>query len=450
MASIHKKKLRSGRVVWELTQGSGKDRVRFVAGQSKEEAEAALRLFKRQLTVHGNAPEGKTLRQAVDEYCKYLKLNRSPGTARRYGRVIETFCRCYMPAFHPGAELLRTVKPAHLEEYKRARLSGEVSEAESKLRADLEQEEALRAELAEKPEAEAPQDNAKYGWLGRKRLHRTVTRRTVNYELQCLSTFFRWAIRQNYLFVNPAEHVERFRVPKKSLPKFMTAKELKRFFEACSPWERRVFTIMLLSGMRKGELMNLEWEDVHLDLGVILIRAKEGWQPKTNERVIPISPSLYQVFAEEWQDRRSDQWVVANRAGKQETHLLPKLKKVCRRAGIKPAAATLHALRHSFGAHLRMAGVPLANIADLMGHADLATTQIYAKVEMEHLRESVGRLSALVPQRPSLRSVTQGGDKEGGDSKLLEAKGLEGEFPGWLGGRDSNPDSAVQSRMSCH
>lgn len=45
-----------------------------------------------------------------------------------------------------------------------------------------------------------------------------------------------------------------------------------------------------------------------------------------------------------------------------------------------------------------MAGVPLANIADLMGHADLATTQIYAKVEMTHLREAVGRLSPLVPE----------------------------------------------------
>ena len=59
--------------------------------------------------------------------------------------------------------------------------------------------------------------------------------------------------------------------------------------------------------------------------------------------------------------------------GNQENHLLPKLKKICRKAGIMPRAATLHALRHSFGSHLRMAGVPLASIADLMGHKDVAT-----------------------------------------------------------------------------
>ncbi len=45
-----------------------------------------------------------------------------------------------------------------------------------------------------------------------------------------------------------------------------------------------------------------------------------------------------------------------------------------------------------------MAGVPLAHIADLMGHKDLATTQIYAKVEVEHLREAVSRLSPLFPR----------------------------------------------------
>ena len=63
----------------------------------------------------------------------------------------------------------------------------------------------------------------------------------------------------------------------------------------------------------------------------------------------------------------------------------------------RPRAATVHALRHSFGAHLRMAGVPLPNIADLMGHRDLKTTQIYAKVEVEHLREALRHLGGLLP-----------------------------------------------------
>jgi site-specific recombinase XerD len=67
--------------------------------------------------------------------------------------------------------------------------------------------------------------------------------------------------------------------------------------------------------------------------------------------------------------------------------MLERLKGVWEHASIK--RATVHALRHSFGAHLRMAGVSLADIGDLLGHAKFATTQIYEKVQHEHLRKMI-------------------------------------------------------------
>jgi integrase/recombinase XerD len=444
MASIHKKKLRSGTVVWELTHGKGPARVRFTAGKTKEEAEAALTLFKRQLAVHEKAPEKMTVAGAVGAYRDHLALHRSAATARRYGRVLETFAYCYLPQFHPGVAYLRDIKAHHLEEYKRCRLEGGIEEDAERLAAEATRERELREKLAVDPTAPKRSDNAGYGWLGRKRLKRTVTRKTVNYELETLRTFFLWAIKRNYLFVNPMHNVERFKLPKRALPKFMTAEELAAFFGACSPWERRIFTIFLLSGMRRGELENLEWTDVRLDLGLIVIQAKDFWHPKTGERVIPMSAELRDVLLGHYRERRSERWIAANRAGSRDTHLLGKLKKICRKAGIAPAAATVHALRHSFGAHLRMAGVPLADIADLMGHKDLATTQIYAKVQVEHLRTAAARLSNLV----SRESVTQSLPEGSGARKLLQAGNLETAAGNWLGGRDSNPDSAVQSRMS--
>jgi site-specific recombinase XerD len=106
---------------------------------------------------------------------------------------------------------------------------------------------------------------------------------------------------------------------------------------------------------------------------------------------------------------------------------LAKVKKICRKAGIEPQAATVHALRHSFGAHLRMSGVPLANIADLMGHADLATTQIYAKVQIEHLRDAVNQLAPLVPpsaEAVSPKRVTSAKHSRDASPKLLETGDL--------------------------
>jgi len=132
-------------------------------------------------------------------------------------------------------------------------------------------------------------------------------------------------------------------------------------------------------------------------LAIILIREKEGWRPKTDERVIPISPMLGQILLAQWQNRTSSRWVFPNEAGNVDTHILERLKAICKRAGVP--SSTVHSLRHSFGAHLRMAGVSLADIADLMGHKDLATTQIYAKVLQEHLRAAVGRLSPLLDER---------------------------------------------------
>jgi len=129
--------------------------------------------------------------------------------------------------------------------------------------------------------------------------------------------------------------------------------------------------------MRKGELEYLTWNDVHFELSIIFIQSKEGWDPKTDERIIPISPVLHKILSEQRKHGRSQHWVFANKYGNRLSHLLDKLKLICKRAGMRQA--TLHSLRHSFGAHLRMAGVSLADIADLMGHKDLATTQINAK-----------------------------------------------------------------------
>jgi integrase len=292
---------------------------------------------------------------------------------------------------HAQVVSLRQVKPLHVEDYKTRRIDGSITEDESREVHDRETE--LREQANQHQNAPTPRHNAKFGWLGRKRLRRRVTPKTVNYELRVLQTYFRWAVRHNYLFVDPASNVERFRLPKRALPKFLTSDELTKFFRACTPCERRLFTAILLTGMRKGEVEHLTWPDVNFELGVILIREKPewNWKPKTDERIIPISPSLRTLLEEQWAQRQSDALVFPNREGHRETHMLAKLKKICRKADITPT--TVHALRHSFGAHLRMAGVPLADIADLLGHTNVGTTQIYAKVHQEHLRSVISKLT---------------------------------------------------------
>jgi len=392
MATINKRRLVSGKMVWELSHGTGADRQRFIAGQTREEAQAVLNQFNRQLALHGHAPTDGTVDAVVGLYLSYLSGNRRASTNRRYIRILKTFRACFLGPHFPDVTRLRQVTPAHIEEYKLRRINGHILEVEDPSMQD--RDAALRAEIG--GTAPTRRQNAKFGWLGRKRFRPTVAPRTVNYELQTLRAFFQWAVRRNHLFVNPATDVERLRIAKRVIPKFLTSEQLRRLFTVCNESERQLFMTVLLTGMRKGEVTHLTWPDINFEMGVIFIQEKPQWhwKPKTDERLIPISPTLREILVRLHAERRDDGLVFPNKSGGVDTHLLSKLKKLGRRAGIP--TITVHALRHSFGAHLRMAGVNLADIADLMGHKDLATTQIYAKVQQEHLRSVIARLSPVV------------------------------------------------------
>lgn len=392
MPTIHKRRLVSGEIVWELTHGTGADRQRFTVGKTREEAQEALNQFTRQLVLHGEAPTDDSLESVVGQYIQYIEANRRPATRRRYVRVLQTFYHCFLRPYHPDIVRLRQVTPAHIEAYKVRRASGRLTEREDP--EAQRRDDALRRATGQP--AGARQDNAKFGWLGRKRLRLTVTARTVNYELQVLRAFFRWAAVRNHLVANPTDTIERLRVPRQAMPKFLTADQLTQLFAVCNERERRLFMTILLTGMRKGEVEHLTWTDVNFDLGIIFIQAKPQWQwkPKSDERVIPLSPTLRDLLAQHHAERANDGLVFPNKEGNLDTHILPKFKKVGRKAGLP--SITVHALRHSFGAHLRMAGVNLADIADLLGHRDLATTQIYAKVQQEHLRTAIAKLVPVV------------------------------------------------------
>jgi site-specific recombinase XerD len=255
-----------------------------------------------------------------------------------------------------------------------------------------------------------------------------------------LGTFFRWCVKRNYCFIDPTTNVESLRTRTSQIPKYMSREELSRFFKECSDKERRIFSILLLSGMRKGELIHLQWQDVRLSVGLLFIRTHrdedgtEVWAPKVEERIIPISPALDQVLREHKRaEGTATPWVVTNRNGNQERHLLEKLKRICRKANIPKEVSKLHALRHSFGSHLRMAGVPLESISELLGHRDLSSTRIYAKADMTHLRNAANRVGHLV----SRENVTQRPIREQVARKALKTNELDKGNPGWLGRRES-------------
>src|SRR5258708_446564 len=316
-----------------------------------------LQQFELQIRLRGGASTEASVVAVVGRYEEFLKTNRRPSRADGYVRVVKTFHDCCLVKYFPDITSLRQLRPMHLEEYKRRRAEGEITQ--SKTTEEMNREQALRLRATGRRKEGTPKERAKFGWLGHRGIKAHVSPRTINYELRTLGTFFLWAIKRNYLFLNPAAPVERFRLSKRVLPKFMTSEELKKFFGACKEDDRRLFMSILLTGMRKGEVEHLTWSDISFELGVIFIQEKPefDWQPKTDERIVPISPMLREILLQQYERRTSDLLVFANKAGNRDTYILDRLKSVCRRANIR--SSTVHALRHSFGAHLRMAGVNL-------------------------------------------------------------------------------------------
>jgi len=194
----------------------------------------------------------------------------------------------------------------------------------------------------------------------------------------------------------------------KSLPKTLGREDLLRLIEAAgkkgrSAGERSrnatVIELLYATGLRVSELVSLPIAAVRGNPRMILVRGKGG-----KERMVPLSAPARDALAGWLACRDADDTAARTlgqvpsrylfpgdgRAGhltRQHVHLL--LKDIAVLAGLSPALVTPHVLRHAFATHLLAGGADLRVIQTLLGHADIATTEIYTHVLDEHLKTLV-------------------------------------------------------------
>ncbi len=162
---------------------------------------------------------------------------------------------------------------------------------------------------------------------------------------------------------------------------------------------RCLLELLYATGMRVTELVTLPVGTVRGDPRMILVRGKGD-----KERMVPLSPPAREALRDwlaEW-DKVAE---VARLAGKPASkHLFPSrgaaghisreyfyvmIKQIAALAGVSPAKVTPHTLRHAFATHLLAGGADLRVIQTLLGHADIATTEIYTHVLDDHLKSLV-------------------------------------------------------------
>ena len=214
---------------------------------------------------------------------------------------------------------------------------------------------------------------------------------TVNHELTILHTFFEYAKKFGYTRKNPVEGITRYKVNKK-IVRFFSEEEIKLILENCTERLYPIFLTLANTGMRKGELLNLEWPDIDFEARKIRIRIKDFWTPKTGEeRDVPLNNQLCNFLKKLYENKKEGRWVFSTTGGQQPRHLREDLIRLCKRLNIEKA--NLHTFRHTFASHLVMKGVDLPTVQKLLGHRDISTTMIYAHLAPNHLAGAVKKLS---------------------------------------------------------
>ena len=179
------------------------------------------------------------------------------------------------------------------------------------------------------------------------------------------------------------------------LPIVCNRRQVLRLLEAPDPAEpfylrdRALLELLYATGVRAGELVGLRTSDLNLDIGYLRCFGKGN-----KERVIPVGNVAIAATAEYLQDLRpklarpqSGGFLLLSRTGRalSRIDIWRLVKKYAVRAGM-PRNVTVHTLRHCFATHLLSGGADLRSVQEMLGHVDVATTQIYTHVDHDRLR----------------------------------------------------------------
>ena len=224
---------------------------------------------------------------------------------------------------------------------------------------------------------------------------RGLSAATASRRRSAIRQFYRFALAEGWRKDDPSRRLE---APRRGrpLPRVLTREEMEALLKAAGAEERasgvRLVCLMELtyaSGLRVSELLNLKLEAVARDPAYLVVRGKGG-----KERLAPLNgPAREAIKA--WLPLREPQdspWLFPSRGS--TGRLTPRrfdqlLRDAALKAGLDPARVSPHVLRHAFATHLLEGGADLRVLQTLLGHADIATTQIYTHVAGDRLAEVV-------------------------------------------------------------
>lgn len=174
---------------------------------------------------------------------------------------------------------------------------------------------------------------------------------------------------------------------------FYSAEEIKKLLSSAPENWQLVILLGCRAGLRRGEIVNLSWDDIDLSKKLITIQPKSNWHPKDYEcRDIPIDALLFKALNKIENKKGS---VIQTKYNKDFTlggisHYF--IEKVLKKVGLR---GSLHTLRHTFASHLVQNGVDLYTVSKLLGHSSIKTTEIYAHLSPNTYQKAILNLPKI-------------------------------------------------------
>ena len=232
------------------------------------------------------------------------------------------------------------------------------------------------------------------GWMQHLREH-DRTDRSIARKLSCLRGLYKWALLDKWLEHDPTMHVE---APStwKVLPKSLAEAEMKSLLQgagvtAAHPQatalhlrDHAILEVLYAGGLRAGEVVALRVEDLYLDQGRAQVRGKGD-----KERIVPLGTSslaAVRMYLERGRpalmQRGLQRTLFVSHTGKPLT-----TQRIWSIVKAHDSSASPHKLRHSCATHMVEHGADLRSVQTLLGHADIATTQVYTHLALGRLKE---------------------------------------------------------------
>ncbi len=229
------------------------------------------------------------------------------------------------------------------------------------------------------------------GWLYEQKLApASIARHIVS-----LKVFFRYLQLEGVLEDNLVELLGSQKLWQR-VPKVLSQQQVEQLLKAprrgdlCRRRDRAMLELLYATGCRASELSNLRLRDMHLDEGFCVCRGKGD-----KERIVPLGAIAAEAVRSYMRHERkelsavcsADDWLLLSYRGRRlrRERIWELVKRYVRRIGI-PSEVSPHTLRHSFATHMIAGGADMRQVQEMLGHASIATTQIYTHVDTSRLK----------------------------------------------------------------